>query len=73
MKYREDVTEGLQRAPEAFLGMLAGRTSARRWSRSGTEAAVRPLPNTPRCSRKLTPASSAASTRVLLCWFIDEV
>jgi NADPH-dependent curcumin reductase CurA len=25
IRYREDIAEGLERAPEAFIGMLAGR------------------------------------------------
>ncbi|HEU4518074.1 MAG TPA: NADP-dependent oxidoreductase, partial [Microvirga sp.] len=25
VRYREDVTDGLERAPEAFVGMLKGR------------------------------------------------
>ena len=28
IKYREDIVDGLENAPEAFMGLLKGKTSA---------------------------------------------
>ena len=49
IRYREDVAEGLENAPDAFIGMLKGRnfgkTLGQALKRSGTGAARRPFPS----------------------------
>lgn len=37
IRYREDVTEGLEKAPEAFIGMLAGRNFGKQLVRVGPD------------------------------------
>ena len=40
VRYREDVAEGLERAPEAFIGMLRGRNFGKQLVRVGADPAA---------------------------------
>ena len=58
IRYREDVAEGLENAPDAFIGMLKGRNFGRRWSSFGNAAEQEPP-----AGRFRLPSRSARASR----------
>ena len=37
LKYREDIVDGLDRAPDAFVGLLQGRNFGKLWAKLGED------------------------------------